>query len=164
MGVLIDALTFVPCFILVEIFRRVRPKLTRSDLIKKSIGSNLNNRNYFENTIINKKEMSFSWQMKIFVYILSFLIVATCIFFIIVKGIEFGDDKVEKWLITFIVSIISSIFLTQPLQVVFIALFISFVFRKYNDENDIGVDPKDNGRPFNYFIPNSSEVIYFFII
>ena len=34
-----------------------------------------------------------------------------------IKGIEFGEETVKSWLVSFLVSIIASIFLTQPLQV-----------------------------------------------
>jgi hypothetical protein len=38
-------------------------------------------------------------------------------FFIIVKGIEFGNEKVLKWLTSFIISVVTSIFLTEPIKV-----------------------------------------------
>ena len=43
------------------------------------------------------------------------------------KGIEFGNDQVESWLVSFLFSIFIGIFVTQPLQVWF-----SWFFSKYS--------------------------------
>ena len=69
----------------------------------------------------NKKSrvaFSFPWWFKIVAYLLSFLFSGISIFFIIVKGISFGNDACTKWLTSVIISLFSSIFLTQPLQVI----------------------------------------------
>ena len=68
---------------------------------------------------IDNKELKFPWWFKIIAYILSFSFSITSLFFIIVKGITFGDDKVRKWLTSLVISFLTSIFLTQPLQVTF---------------------------------------------
>jgi hypothetical protein len=39
------------------------------------------------------------------------------ILFIIVRGIEFGDEKTQKWLTSIIAGFCSSILLSQPLKV-----------------------------------------------
>ena len=60
---------------------------------------------------------------------------AVSVFFIIIKGIEFGDEKVQKWLSAIILSLISSILLTQPIkviyymQILFIYFFNNFTFK-----------------------------------
>lgn len=59
----------------------------------------------------------FPWWCKIIAYAISFVFAVTSTFFIVVKGITFGDDKCAKWLTSFVVSIITSVLLTQPLQV-----------------------------------------------
>ena len=55
---------------------------------------------------------------------------AVSVFFIIVKGIEFGDEKVQKWLSAIIVSLVSSILLTQPIKVIqhFLIIFVIVFF------------------------------------
>ena len=69
---------------------------------------------------INKSKVlfSFPWWFKIIAYLFSFLLAGISIFFIIVKGISFGNDSCTKWLTSVIISLFSSIFLTQPLQVI----------------------------------------------
>ena len=39
------------------------------------------------------------------------------VFFIIVRGIEFGDVKCQKWLTSLLSSFFSSVILVQPLKV-----------------------------------------------
>jgi hypothetical protein len=46
-------------------------------------------------------------------------------FFIIVRGIEFGDLKTQKWLTSLLSGLFSSILLIQPIKVI---LFISNKF------------------------------------
>lgn len=66
---------------------------------------------------LKKSFKSFPWWFKIIAYILSFIVSTVCIFFIIVKGIEFGDEKVQKWISSFLISVLTSFLLTQPIQV-----------------------------------------------
>jgi hypothetical protein len=71
------------------------------------------------------------------------------IFFIIVKGIEFGDEKVSKWITSLLISFLSSVLLTQPIQ----ALLFTFVFvmllRKYDESKDFEYDHDDKGESLN---------------
>ena len=64
-----------------------------------------------------KGELKFPWWFKIFAYLLSFAFAGVSLFFVIIKGIEFGDEKVQKWLTSLIISFFTSLLLTQPLQV-----------------------------------------------
>ncbi len=70
---------------------------------------------------INKKKIKKSfmlpWWCKIIAYCISISIIGVSLFFILARGISFGDEKVRKWLTAFLTSIISSIFLTQPIKV-----------------------------------------------
>lgn len=66
---------------------------------------------------LKKSLNSFPWWFKIIAYFLSFVVSTVCIFFIIVKGIEFGDEKVQKWISSFLISVLTSFLLTQPIQV-----------------------------------------------
>ncbi len=70
-------------------------------------------------------------------------------FFIIIKGIVFGDEKCGKWLTSIFASILTSVFLTQPLQVAFVTTFFVLLFRKSNDDQDFEYDHCDDGKPIN---------------
>jgi hypothetical protein len=64
-------------------------------------------------------------------------------------GIEFGDEKVYKWLTSLIISVLSSILLTQPLQVILITFFFVLVFRKHDDNEGLEYDHEDDNQPIN---------------
>ena len=64
-----------------------------------------------------KMKRTLPWWWIFIAYGLSILLVGLSIFFIIARGIQFGDLKVQKWLISILSSLFSSIFFTQPLEV-----------------------------------------------
>ena len=64
-----------------------------------------------------KKSTQFPWWFKIIAYILSLFIAGVSLFFIVIKGISLGDQKVAQWLTSLLSSFISSVLLTQPIQV-----------------------------------------------
>ena len=57
-----------------------------------------------------------------------------------IKGIEFGDLKVRKWVSSLIISLFSSIFLTQPVKAVLLGIFFVLIFRKPKHHNDLNED------------------------
>ena len=62
-------------------------------------------------------ELLFPWWCIFVAYALSLIMVGVSILFIIARGIEFGDVKTQKWLVSLIIGLVSSIFITQPLKV-----------------------------------------------
>ena len=106
-----------------QLFRRTKRRHTRISKIKHILRvSHLKNENSIEEAKqIDKKkqktEIKFPWWCKVFAYILSFAFAGVSLFFVIVKGIEFGDEKVQKWLTSLLISFFTSLLLTQPLQV-----------------------------------------------
>ena len=44
------------------------------------------------------------------------------------------------------ISFLTSLFLTQPLQVILIAFFFVLIFRKYDDDKDFQDDHEDDGK------------------
>lgn len=123
---------------LVQIFRRSRARTSRSQELRSKLSKELKIDQPIQKSKGKKKFTTLPWWFKIIGYCLSIVISVVCTFFIIVKGIQFGDDKAAKWLTSFIVSIFSSLLLTQPVQVTLITLFFVCLFRKSNDdENDL---------------------------
>jgi hypothetical protein len=57
------------------------------------------------------------WWCLYITYGLCLMLAGVSTFFIIVRGIEFGDEKVQQWLISILTGFVSSILLTQPLKV-----------------------------------------------
>ena len=131
---------FPASFLLVQIFRRSRVQITRFARLKKlfqkierkrtalfgtqkpqheaSNQKEINGFSDFNPDMVKKrKPFLLPWWFKIVGYALSFIFVGVSAFFIIVQGITFGEEKVSRWLTSFVTSVIASIFLTQPLQV-----------------------------------------------
>jgi hypothetical protein len=59
----------------------------------------------------------FPWWFKIVAYVMSVSIIGVSAFFIAIRGILLGDLEVKKWLVSFLSSVFSSVFLTQPIKV-----------------------------------------------
>jgi len=131
-GVITNLIIFPPSLLLVQLFRRSKRRKTRITKLRETLDAlrvqdSLGNSSKVglkymktnEKMKRKKRELKFPWCFKIFAYILSFAFASVCLFFIIVQGITFGDDKVSKWLTSLLISFLTSIFLTQPLQVTY---------------------------------------------
>ena len=131
-GIITNLIVFPQTLLLVQLFRRSKRRHTRVSKIKEILKEkNLQNdyifdeenQNKIESELVEKEknkkkgEFKFPWWFKIFAYVLSFAFAGVSLFFVIVKGIEFGDEKVQKWLTSLIISFFTSLLLTQPLQV-----------------------------------------------
>ena len=57
-------------------------------------------------------------------------------FFTIARSIEFGDLKTQKWLVSILASFLSSILLSQPLKVICLTIFVTFLKRKSTEDED----------------------------
>ena len=64
-----------------------------------------------------KSSLTLPWWCLHITYGLCFSLVGISIFFLIARGIEFGDEKSQQWLISILSGFFSSIILTQPLKV-----------------------------------------------
>ena len=126
-GVITNLIVFPPSILLIQLFRRIKKRRTRISKLKKILNKNELDE-IDENTDTHEKknkkpfELKFPWWFKIFAYLLSFIFAGVSLFFVVIKGIEFGDEKVTKWLTSLIISFFSSVLLTQPLQVLIVFL------------------------------------------
>lgn len=143
----------VPNLIIVELFRRTKRKHEKrliglSGFLKNfnqetCIRSNKRNEKYVVDNQPNlkpikiKKKFKFPWWFKIIIYIICLIISGVSLFFIIVKGIEFGNEKVEKWVTSLFLSFLMSIFLTQPVKMIFLTFLLVVLFKSFNDEEDV---------------------------
>jgi hypothetical protein len=48
-------------------------------------------------------------------------------------GITFGNEKVQKWVTSFVTSVFSSVFLTSPIQLTLNAVLMATIFRNKTD-------------------------------
>ncbi|CAF4162103.1 unnamed protein product, partial [Adineta steineri] len=138
-GIMVELFSLVPSIFIVQFFRRIRPRRQISPLrqVLEKIRS-LPPTNSRDKTIIkNKKsQFTFPWWCLFIAYTLSFMIIAVSIFFIIVKGIIFGDLKTQKWLTSVLTGFFSSIILTQPIKILGLAVFFTLFCRNPNDDKE----------------------------
>lgn len=79
-------------------------------------------------TMTQKKRqgpVTFPWWCLIIAYILSYFAIGVSILFIIARGIEFGDEKTQKWLTSILTGFFSSIIITEPIKVSHTSFFLS---------------------------------------
>ena len=98
-GIIVELLTFLPSLLIVQLFRRVR----RRSQSKSSCSSS----------------MTLPWWSLFLIYGLCLISMILSIFFIVARGIEFGDFKAQQWLTSILSGLFSSVLLTQPLKVFF---------------------------------------------
>jgi hypothetical protein len=136
-GVIVEILSLVPSLLLVQLFRRIRSrdadkktsasalqetlkKMRSSDASAMSMPETGETSEPPAKTLKSKKEKekwTCPWWCLFIAYGLSLLLAAVSIFFTIVRGIEFGDEKTQQWLTSLIVGFFSSILLLQPIKV-----------------------------------------------
>jgi hypothetical protein len=116
-GVIIEFISLFISLLLVQFFRRIRSRQHRISPLRQALYKIKPN---FEISDLKKKSqspLSFPWWCLFIAYGCSIILVGISIFFIIARGIEFGDLKSQKWLASILTGFFSSIFLTQPLKV-----------------------------------------------
>ena len=97
--------------------------LSLIQMFKKSGKFKKQNKKFGPNILQKDEEMKNKFLLpcwfKIIAYILSLMIIGVSIFFIIIKGINMGNDNVKKWVASVFISLASSILIIQPVQVFF---------------------------------------------
>ena len=122
-----NLIIFPPSLIIIQLFRRSKKRQKKSAKVK---NFQTHRTNYIYKNRAKVSKILFPWWSKIIAYILSLVICSVSIFFIIVKGITFGNEKVNKWLTSFLISILTSFFITQPFQIALITTFFVYIVRK----------------------------------
>ena len=94
-GLMSSIFIFVPSFFLVDFFRRIKKKSTRMDKLKSLL--NIDERKKKdEDQKTSCIRFKFPWWFKFIAYLISFSFAGVSLFFVILKGIKFGNDKVTK--------------------------------------------------------------------
>ncbi|CAF4394520.1 unnamed protein product, partial [Adineta steineri] len=116
---MVELFTLISTFLIVQFFRRIQPRQQisrlREALYKIKPTQQISSTNV---PAIKKKKYSitFPWWCLYIAYGLSMIIIIISIFFIIVRGIEFGDIKTQQWLTSVLTGFFSSVVLTQPIK------------------------------------------------
>ena len=110
---IISGLIVVPPMLIVrEIFARARPRPKQH-----KNGDTQNDEAMGATDRAKTKEKGFPWWTIYIAYTIVVAAVAASAFFTILYAFEWGKQKSEKWLVTFIFSFVESVLLIQPLKV-----------------------------------------------
>jgi hypothetical protein len=123
----------IPSLLLVHLFRRIgsrqkqiAPLHQALYKIRSTIVMSAESQNDDDEKKKKKKSpKTLPWWFIFIIYGLCVILVGVSIFFIIARGIEFGDSKTQKWLVSIISGFFSSVLLTQPLKVKFVMIYLS---------------------------------------
>ncbi|CAF4085458.1 unnamed protein product, partial [Adineta steineri] len=138
-GIMVELFTLIPSLLIVQFFRRIRPRRQiapiREALYKMKPSRKTSSTNA---PAIKKKKSSitFPWWCLFIAYGLSMIIIVISIFFIIVRGIEFGDVKTQQWLTSVLTGFFSSVIFTQPIKIICLAIFFICFCRNSKDDKE----------------------------
>ncbi len=125
-GIIVELLALIPSLLLVQLFRRIRSRRKQISPLHQAlykINSSLAIATEPQDETNKKKKkrspLTFPWWFLFITYGLCVILVGMSVIFIIARGIEFGDLKTQKWLISILSGFFSSILLTQPIKVKF---------------------------------------------
>jgi hypothetical protein len=117
----VELLSLVPSLFLVQFFRRIRQRHSTQDKLaaiyatiqqfKQPTTHNI------RSNVPKRWSGTFPWWCIFIAYGFSLMVVGVSILFVIARGIEFGDSKTQKWLLSLIIGFFSSVLLTQPIKV-----------------------------------------------
>ncbi|KAF6032999.1 hypothetical protein EB796_008701 [Bugula neritina] len=100
---------------------------------------------HFEKNSSNyRKPITLPWWCRGLAWMLLWLSVITCAVFVFLYSLEFGNEKTSKWLTSMLIAFLSSVFITQPIKVVIMAIIFSLLIKaphseeeQLNDEEDL---------------------------
>ena len=83
-----------------------------------------------------KPKKRLPYWMKYFAWILLVLTSFTAAFFVVLYGFQFGRDKSAQWISSMMVSFVQDVFVSQPIKILFLGLFVALIVKKPADEED----------------------------
>ena len=130
-GLISSIIVILPSLALIQIFQRTKRRNTRISQLKRilaqfSVIGHIQGSRGFEKVFefIKKQiksspspRLQFPWWFKYVAYGMACVMATVSLLFVIIKGIDLGEEKSTKWLGSILISLLSSIFIVQPLQV-----------------------------------------------
>ena len=120
--------------------------LSRGDVV--DVGGNSTKSSGSCDDVVKKKKFkakkfTLPWWCVIIGWVLLWLTVVASVTVITFYGIMFQDEKCRKWITSMLISFVTSIFLTQPIKVVLLALLFSLLCKETADEDDDNDDENE---------------------
>jgi hypothetical protein len=141
-GIIVDLFALIPSILLVQFFRRIRIRQQQISPLHQALYKI--QANVEIKVRRQKSRLTLPWWYLFVAYGLCLILTGISIFFIIVRGIEFGDLKTQKWLTSILTGFFSSIFLTQPFKILSLAIFFACFCRNTNDDQELNEYFDDN--------------------
>ncbi|CAF1124640.1 unnamed protein product [Adineta steineri] len=138
-GIMVELFTFIPSLLIVQFFRRIQPRRQIAPIREALYKIQPSRKTSSEDIPAIKKKISsitFPWWCLFIAYGLSMIIIVISIFFIIVRGIEFGDVKTQQWLTSVLTGFFSSVIFTQPIKIICLAIFFICFCRNSKDDKE----------------------------
>ncbi|CAF0948943.1 unnamed protein product [Adineta ricciae] len=138
-GIIVELMALVPSLLLVQLFRRLRPRRNQMSPLREALykmNSPLSETNIDQPQKKGKTGFTFAWWWIFIAYALCVALAGLSAVFIIARGIEFGDEKTQKWLISILSGLLSSILLTQPLKSLCLVIIFAYFCRKFDDDKE----------------------------
>ncbi|CAF0785734.1 unnamed protein product [Adineta steineri] len=138
-GIMVELFTLIPSLLIVQFFRRIRPRRQISQLREALYKMKPSRKTSSTNAPVIKRKKSsitFPWWCLFIAYGVSLIIIAVSIFFIIIRGIEFGDVKTQQWLTSVLTGFFSSVIFTQPIKIICLAIFFICFCRNSKDDKE----------------------------
>ena len=118
--------------------------------------------NFNSNKLRKILKLRFPWWCKLLAYVMALAMIAGSAFFILVKGIEFGDEKVKKWITSLLLSFVMSIFVTQPLKILLVAAIVVLITKKTDDEDEELNDESKSTRKKDKYLNHDEEWLHIY--
>ena len=83
-----------------------------------------------------KPKRKLPYWMKYFAWILLILTSFTAAFFVVLYGFQFGKDKSAQWISSMMISFVQDVFISQPIKILFLGLFVALIVKKPNEEEE----------------------------
>jgi hypothetical protein len=152
--VFVELIIFFPSLFLVALFRRSKTRHPRKISPVGEAIQNIRTKKFKTiNNSSKEKRFLFPWWCLIIAYILSFLIAAVSISFIIIQSIQYGDTITRQWLGSILTSFCASVLLTQPLKVLSLTLLFMCIYRR-KSQVDAFIEQED---PIEDFTVSSED-------
>ncbi|CAF4101668.1 unnamed protein product, partial [Adineta steineri] len=137
-GIMVELFTLIPSLLIVQFFRRIRLRRQIAPIREALYKMKPSRKTSTNAPAIKKKQSSitFPWWCLFIAYGLSMIIIVISIFFIIVRGIEFGDVKTQQWLTSVLTGFFSSVIFTQPIKIICLAIFFICFCRNSKDDKE----------------------------
>ncbi|XP_077980091.1 polycystin-1-like protein 2 [Glandiceps talaboti] len=144
-SIMTNVVVFPVNFIIVEIFRRSRPGTTsltkwlkrrKTRPVSATFDVLFNDTEEKQTSKKKKKKFTLPHWCLYFGWALCILTILASSFFVILYSMEWGSQKSEQWLVSIILSFSLSVLVTQPVQVIVIAVFFSCFMKKVTDDDD----------------------------